>query len=357
MFNVFNTDNFQAYQGSLESIDVRTAGARAAEAPAAVRIPRRVLILVRRTGTSGGYGMSMKRMAWVVGPLMAAARSSACTHGCRRLRQSSSAAPAQAAGQPRFELVQPDLFAAPGGQPNCWADFDGDGDLDLFVGFRQGEANRLYRNDNGTFVNVATELGVADITDTRAAAWGDFDADGDVDLFVGFTRKSVISEQALSQRRRRQAIHRRRGGRRSRRSRARAGSRRSSTSTTTATSTCFVGLRDAPNMLFRNDGGRFASVGKEMGLDDPRRTVGAVWFDMDQDGDLDVFVANQNGDLNGLFRNDGARFVDVAHDARCRCRRPGPDVGQQRSERRRLRQRRRPRSVRRRLRSELPLPQ
>ena len=76
----------------------------------------------------------------------------------------------------------------------------------------------------------------------------------------------------------------------------------------------FVAVRDAPNMLFRNDGARFTSVGKELGIDDPRRTVGAVWFDMDVDGDLDVFVANQNGDLNGLFRNDGARFVDVAKD-------------------------------------------
>jgi hypothetical protein len=76
----------------------------------------------------------------------------------------------------------------------------------------------------------------------------------------------------------------------------------------------FVAMRDAPNMLFRNDGDRFTSVGKELGLDDPRRTVGAVWFDFDEDGDLDVFVANQNGDANGLFRNDGARFVDVAHE-------------------------------------------
>ena len=72
------------------------------------------------------------------------------------------------------------------------------------------------------------------------------------------------------------------------------------------------------------------SVGKEMGIDDPRRTVGAVWFDMDRDGDLDVFVGNQNGDLNGLFRNDGARFVDVAKelgvDAAGRPRRPAATV-------------------------------
>src|SRR5919109_154963 len=80
----------------------------------------------------------------------------------------------------RFELVQPELFSTPGAQPNAWADFDNDGDLDLFVGFR-GTANRLYRNDGGTFTDVAAAAGLADVTDTRAAAWGDYDADGDAD--------------------------------------------------------------------------------------------------------------------------------------------------------------------------------
>ena len=227
--------------------------------------------------------------------------------------QPASGAQAATAAQPQFELVQPDLFAAAGGQPNCWADFDGDGDLDLFVGFRQGVANRLYRHDKGTFSDVAAELGVADLNDTRAAAWGDFDGDGDIDLFVGFTRKTEIPSK----------LYRNEGAGKPFVDVAKAmgieapGETRQSSFIdfdNDGDLDFFVGLRDAPNMLFRNDGKSFTSVGKEMGIDDPRRTVGAVWFDMDQDGDLDVFVANQNGDLNGLFRNDGARFVDVAKE-------------------------------------------
>lgn len=215
------------------------------------------------------------------------------------------------AQQPRFELVQPELFAASGGQPNAWADFDGDGDLDLFVGFRQDSPNRLYQNDHGRFTEVALAMGVADGADTRAAAWGDFDADGDPDLLVGFTRKSNLPAK----------LYRNDG----------AGRPFTDVAATMGVESIgetrqpsfidydndgdldlFVALRDAPNRLFRNDGARFTSVGRALGVDDPRRTVGAVWFDFDVDGDLDVFVANQNGDLNGLFRNDGARFVDIA---------------------------------------------
>ena len=61
-----------------------------------------------------------------------------------------------------------------------------------------------------------------------------------------------------------------------------------------------------------NDGGVFRDEAPALGLADPRRSVGAVWFDADEDGDLDVAVANMDGDANGLFRNDGARFVGMA---------------------------------------------
>ena len=208
-----------------------------------------------------------------------------------------------------FEAVQPDLFAASGGQPNGWADFDGDGDLDLFVGFHQGAPNRLYRNDGTRFVEVAASVGVADETDTRAAAWGDFDGDGDPDLWVGFTRKSTTPGR----------LYRNDGGKFTDVAKPMGievvGESRQPSWVDfdrDGDLDLFLALRDAPNMMFRNDGERFTSVGKELGLDDPRRTVGAVWFDMDQDGDLDLFVANQNGDANGLYRNDGARFVNVA---------------------------------------------
>jgi hypothetical protein len=214
---------------------------------------------------------------------------------------------------PQFEAVQPDLFAAAGAQPNAWADFDGDGDLDLFVGFAAGKPNRLYRNDRGTFVDVAAGVGVADLTDTRAAAWGDYDADGDIDLYVGFTRRSETHNK----------LYRNDGNGKPFTDVAASlgvdvvGETRQVSWVDVDNDSdldLFVAMRDAPNLLFRHDGDRFISAARDLGLDDSRRTVGAVWFDADEDGDLDLFVANQNGDTNGFFRNDGPRFVDVAHE-------------------------------------------
>ena len=87
---------------------------------------------------------------------------------------------------PVFEPMQPDVLGAGANLTNAFADFDNDGDLDMFVAF-DGKPNRLYRNDKGVFTDVAATAGVADARPTRAAAWADFDADGDPDLLVGFT--------------------------------------------------------------------------------------------------------------------------------------------------------------------------
>jgi hypothetical protein len=182
-----------------------------------------------------------------------------------------------AAGEPRFESVQPDLFGVSGGQPICWADFSNDGNLDLFVGTNGKTPNKLYLNSgHGTFEDVAKEAGVADTIDTRGVACGDFDGDGHIDIYVGFTKRSGAANR----------LYRNEGN--------------AWTFTDVATkwgvdlsgmesrqlafvdydndgrADLFVAERDAPNHLFHNDGDRFRNVAKDLGVDDPRKTVGAV---------------------------------------------------------------------------------
>ncbi len=73
-----------------------------------------------------------------------------------------------------------------------WGDYDNDGDLDYFVGVRVDDnsnplPNRLYRNDNGVLTEVTSGVGdlLSDVESTTITAWGDYDNDGDLDLFVG----------------------------------------------------------------------------------------------------------------------------------------------------------------------------
>ncbi len=226
---------------------------------------------------------------------------------------------------PAFEPIQADLLGRGGTLVNAWADIDLDGDPDLFVGFA-GEPNRLYRNDRGTLVDVAAAQGLAEPRATRAGAWGDFDGDGDPDLLIGFAPgdNSVLK------------LYR--------------NDRTTFTDVTGPSGLArdggavrqpvwvdidgdgdldlFVAFRDGPNAMFRNTDGRFEDVAPALGLDDARRSVGAVWFDADADGDLDLYVANMDGDPNGLFINPlrrpgesgasvalSARFADVAAEA------------------------------------------
>lgn len=68
---------------------------------------------------------------------------------------------------------------------SSWADYDNDGDLDLWVGSRsRGERGRLYRNTPAGFVDVAASAGLADTSMHTGAAWGDIDHDGDLDLYI-----------------------------------------------------------------------------------------------------------------------------------------------------------------------------
>jgi hypothetical protein len=219
---------------------------------------------------------------------------------------------------PSFEPVQPALLGAGGTLVNAWADADADGDLDLFVGF-DGAPNRLYRNDAGTLVDVAADAGLADARPTRAAAWGDYDADGDPDLLVGFAPARGEARQAPGASVLR--LYRNDGGGRFADATAAAGLAVDSGAVrqpvwvdvdADGDLDLFVAFRDRANMLFRNTAGRLADIAAEVGLADTRRSVGAVWFDHEADGDLDVYVGNMDGDANALFRNVGGRFTDVA---------------------------------------------
>jgi hypothetical protein len=225
---------------------------------------------------------------------------------------------------PEFPVVQADLFDAPGAQPTAWADYDNDGDLDLFVGFR-GRPNRLYRNDGGVFTDAAANAGLADSIETRAAAWGDYDADGHLDLYVGFTPASPVPNK----------LYRNEGNGRFRDVAAAVGL--TDKGTTRQPSfidydndgdlDLFVAFRDRPNALYRQDAGRFTDVAPQLGIADPRRTVGVAWFDWEQDGDLDAFVANQDGDANGFFVQANGRFTDLAEALGISAKGRGPTEG------------------------------
>ena len=210
-----------------------------------------------------------------------------------------------------FSFVQPELFGDGGTLTDAWADIDGDGDPDRFVGFN-GALSRLYQNDlRDGFVDIAGRLGLIVERSVRTAAWGDFDADGDPDLLLGYAGEAPVT-----------ALYRNDGDAGFVNVAAEVGLELMEGTTRQASwidydgdgdLDLFLALRDRANRLFRNQGtSAFADVTDEVNIGDARRTVGAVWFDMDQDGDLDLVTANMDGDSNGLWRNDGGMFSDVA---------------------------------------------
>ena len=210
---------------------------------------------------------------------------------------------------PHFTVLQPDLLGLGMSFTNAAADYDGDGDLDLFVGFG-GTPNRLYRNDGGVLKDVAAEAGVNAARGVRSAAWADYDGDGDPDLLVGFAPgpSSVL------------VLYRNDGGHFTDVTVA-AGLSVATGSVRQFSFIDFDGdgdldlsvmFRDRANMLFRNTNGTFVEMADSVGLADTRKSVGALWVDADEDGDLDLLVANQDGDANALFRNDGNHFTDIA---------------------------------------------
>lgn len=178
------------------------------------------------------------------------------------------------------------------GQGAAVGDYDSDGDDDLYI--TTVGADRLYRNDNGRFTDVTAASGDLGASDswTTSAGFLDYDNDGDLDLFVcNYVNWSRESDQ--------QAVRRVPGA-----------------GLSYAHPQNFEGTN---SFLFRNDDGRFIDASAATGIyvDDPAtgeplgKALAVTFVDYDQDGWIDIFVANDTV-RHFLFRNRSGVFEEAA---------------------------------------------
>lgn len=172
-------------------------------------------------------------------------------------------------GKGRFEEVTQaqGLADARGGWGASSADYDNDGDPDLYVtrdGWEGAAPNSLYRNEGGHFVDVAPQAGADDPSSSFTAAWADFDLDGYLDLYVA---NGVVGD----------------GG---------------------------------TNKLLHNQrDGRFRDVASQAGVAHAGRSVGTAFGDYDGDGDPDLYVVDIS-QANRLYQNQGkGLFAEVTRQA------------------------------------------
>jgi hypothetical protein len=151
------------------------------------------------------------------------------------------------------------LVMGPSGGFGCaWGDYDKDGYIDLFVANAYNQKNFLYRNrGDGTFAKVITGQIVNDSSDGAGAVWGDYDNDSYLDMFV---------PQAFS---------------------------------------------PSKDLLYRGGGdGSFAKILGRLPANDDVFGQGALWLDYDRDGHLDLLVGNSGRPF--LYRNLGdGTFVQI----------------------------------------------
>lgn len=154
-------------------------------------------------------------------------------------------------GSGNFASVGPAAFPTSGGNANnvAWADYDSDGFVDLFVA-NSDQNDFLFHNErNGTFRRITANAVALKPGNSQGAAWSDYNDDGRVDLVV--TRVNL------------------------------------------------------PTLLYRNDGnGAFLEVTNNIVSQGTSVSQGVAWADYDNDGRVDLFIANPNG-RNWLYHNEG----------------------------------------------------
>ncbi len=155
----------------------------------------------------------------------------------------------------------------PGASGLASADYDGDGDLDLYITNVSGP-NLLLRNDGAfTFTDTTAAAGVDDGAQGEGPAWGDYDGDGWLDLYL--PNYSVAAS-----------------------------------------------ANPGPNRLYRNQGdGTFVDVLGATGMDGDGYTFQARFLDYDEDGDADLYISNdrcvETTITNRLWQNNGGAFTEV----------------------------------------------
>jgi len=178
----------------------------------------------------------------------------------------------------RFENVSAELGVdQPGDGVGCLAfDYDGDDDIDLFV--TTIGTDQLYRNDGGSFENVTDDVGIGlEEGFSTSATAGDIDGDGDLDLFVG----RVVKLE-------------------------------------TCPDECYlfpINCEAETSLLYVNEGGTFVEESAARGISAAEPTLAALFFDQDADGDIDLYVGNDMGLAfeDRMYINDGSGvFTDEA---------------------------------------------
>lgn len=172
----------------------------------------------------------------------------------------------------------------------AWGDYDNDGTLDLFVSC-YGKS-RLYRNNgDGTFSDEGEKAGIDKKEGFWAgASWGDYNLDGFIDLYVcGYVQYSSQEDQVSSLQ----------------------------YDVEVPASINPSSFKPERNLLFlNNQDGTFRETAEHAGVDDKNgRSLSAAWCDFDEDGWPDLYVANDVSD-NVLYRNLGnGSFEEISHSA------------------------------------------
>ena len=174
-------------------------------------------------------------------------------------------------------------------------DYDNDGHRDVFI-TNYGTNALFHNNGNGTFTNVTREAGLEGGNWSTGCGWGDYDRDGKLDLYV--SRYVDFDQRGMP----------------------RPGSNTYCQYQGISVACGPQGLMGLSDLFYHNEGGgKFREVSADVGIRDSDRAygLGVTWVDFDNDGMLDIFVANDSVP-NYLWRNNGnGKFEEIAFEAGC----------------------------------------